>query len=94
MDRKQSDYNEPYRSKKHGIWYYVIWFAVCVVFLVVLMLIRHQFSWERFAATVSFMAVMSVIWFFMDRFIHRQEEAAIRRLEEKFGKTIPQEEDK
>lgn len=87
MEKKQSNYYEPYRSKKHGVWYYVIWYGVSIVVLVILMLVRGQFTWERFAATVGFMSVMGVVWYFMDRFVRKQEDAAIRRLEEKFGQS-------
>ena len=80
-------YDSINRRKKRGILYYVIWYLIAVAILIVAMVIKGQFSWHGVISTVIFMLVMAVVWYFMDKFILKQEEAALKRMEEQFGST-------
>ena len=55
--------------KKRSISYYVVWYFICLAVLVVIMLIKGEFSWSRLLASVVFVAVLSVIWYFTEGFI-------------------------
>ncbi len=74
------------RRKKRGILYYVFWYLVAVAILVIAMLLKGEFSWSRLISTFIFMLIMGVVWYFTDKLIVKQEEAALRRFEEKFGR--------
>ena len=74
------------RRKKRGILYYVFWYFVAIAILVIAMLAKGEFTWSRLISTVVFMLIMGVVWYFTDKRILTQEEAALRRMEEKFGR--------
>lgn len=75
--------------KKRSISYYVVWYFICLAVLVVIMLIKGEFSWSRLLASVVFVAVLSVIWYFTEGFMAKQEEAIIKRMEGQLGSSNP-----
>ena len=77
-DRRNTYEMKP--RKKKSLTYYVVWYVICVLVLVAVMLIKGEFAWNKVLASVIFVAVLSVIWYFTENFMAKQEEAMIKRM--------------